>query len=66
MNNDNKSSGFLYEDDVFQQIEKLTHIGKGGTSDCYRVMIDGEQFFMKRLRPEYANDPKYRLILEKE
>ena len=66
MNNDNKSSGFLYEDDVFQQIEKLTHIGEGGTSECYRVQINGEQFFMKRLRLEYANDPKYRLILEKE
>ena len=66
MNNDNKSSGFLYEDDVFQQIEKLTHIGEGGTSECYRVLINGEQFFMKRLRPEYANDPKYRLIIEKE
>lgn len=66
MNNNNNSSGFLYEDEFFQQIEKLTHIGEGGTSECYRVLIDGEQFFMKRLRPEYANDPKYRLILEKE
>ncbi len=64
--NNNNSSGFLYEDEFFQQIEKLTHIGEGGTSECYRVLIDGEQFFMKRLRPEYANDPKYRLILEKE
>ena len=61
---DKRSSGFLSEDEIFQKIEKLSHIGS--TSECYRVQINRELFFMKRLRPQYANDPKYRLIIEKE
>lgn len=59
-----ETSGFLNENNVFQEIERLTYIG--GTSECYKVRIDGEYFFMKRLLPEYANDPKFRLIIEKE
>ena len=61
---DKRSSGFLSEDEIFQRIEKLSHIGS--TSECYKVQINRELFFMKRLRPQYANDPKYRLIIEKE
>ena len=57
-------SGFLDENNIFQEIERLAYIG--GTSECYKVRIDGEYFFMKRLLPEYANDPKFRLIIEKE
>ena len=59
-----ETSGFLNENNVFQEIERLTYVG--GTSECYKVRIDGEYFFMKRLLPEYANDPKFHLIIEKE
>lgn len=62
---DNKqSSDFLNEDELFQKIEKLE--SNWGSSECYLVRINGEQYFMKRLSPEHANDPKYRLIIEKE
>ena len=57
-------SGFLNESSIFQDIERLAYVG--GTSECYKVRIGGEYFFMKRLLPEYANDPKFRLIIEKE
>ena len=62
--NNNNNSDFLYEDEIFQKIEKLPYVGE--TSEYYRVQINGEIFFMKRLRPEYVNDPKYRTIIEKE
>ena len=64
MMNNNNNSDFLYEDEIFQKIEKLPYVGE--TSEYYRVQINGEIFFMKRLRPEYVNDPKYRTIIEKE
>ena len=64
MKNNNNNSDFLYEDDIFQKIEKLPYTGE--TSEYYRVQINGEMFFMKRLRPEYTNDPKYLTIIKKE
>ena len=47
MKNNNNNSDFLYEDDIFQKIEKLPYTGE--TSEYYRVQINGEMFFMKRL-----------------
>ncbi|MBO5664095.1 MAG: leucine-rich repeat protein [Bacteroidales bacterium] len=38
----------------------------GSTSQAYMVNRGGEQFFMKQLRAEYLNDPRFRLIFEKE
>ena len=38
----------------------------GSTCDCYRVKLYGKQHFMKRLKPELKNDPRYVSALEKE
>lgn len=38
----------------------------GSTSQAYMVNRGGEQFFMKQLRAKYLDDPRFRLIFEKE
>lgn len=38
----------------------------GATCLAYRVRIDGKQFFLKCLRPEYVQDPLYRAMFRKE
>ncbi|GEM_PF-6654227 len=38
----------------------------GATCNTYRVRIDGKLYFLKRLKPEYANNPRYVISLKKE
>ena len=58
------NSGFLNEDTPPDGIERLAP--QGGTSEAFIVKADGKNLFMKRLRPEFACDTKYRTIFEKE
>lgn len=58
------NSGFLDEDTPPDGIERLAP--QGGTSEAFIVKADGKNLFMKRLRPEFAGDTKYRTIFEKE
>ncbi|MBR1889599.1 MAG: serine/threonine protein kinase [Alloprevotella sp.] len=39
---------------------------EGATCDTYRVRIYGKWHFLKRLKPAYATDPRYRAALQKE
>lgn len=58
------NSGFINEETQTSTIEKLDP--QGGTSEAFIVKTEGKNLFMKRLRPEFANNPKYRTIFEKE
>ena len=58
------NSGFLDEKPLLHGIERLAP--QGGTSEAFIVKADGKNLFMKRLRPEFAGDTKYRTIFEKE
>ena len=58
------NSGFLNEETQPDGIEKL--VSQGGTSEAFIVKKEGKILFMKRLRPEFADDTKYRTIFEKE
>ena len=58
------NSGFLDEKPLPHGIERLA--SQGGTSEAFIVKADGKNLFMKRLRPEFACDTKYRTIFEKE
>lgn len=60
------SSDFITSDcDVeFERIEPLD--AKGSTSLSFLVSRDGEQFFMKQLRPELLDNQRYRQIFRKE
>ncbi len=59
-----QDSGFLSRDAELASIDRLD--SNGGTSEAYVVAINGKKLFMKRLRPEFADDPKYRILFEKE
>lgn len=58
------NSGFLDEHIDFESIEQLET--QGGTSEAFVVKIKGKSYFMKRLRAQYAGDPKMHSIFEKE
>lgn len=58
------NSGFLDEKPLPDGIERLA--AQGGTSESFIVKANGKNLFMKRLRPEFAGDTKYRTIFEKE
>ena len=57
-------SGFLSEDTDFESIEKIA--SQGATSEAFIVKKNGKTFFMKRLRAEFAGNPKYVTLFEKE
>ena len=52
------------EEELFERIEPLQ--ANGITSLSYLVVRDGKQFFMKQLRPEHKDNPRYILIFKKE
>lgn len=49
---------------TFEKIELLTD--GGGVSLSYVVRINGKEYFMKQLRPEYASELRYRTLFFKE
>ena len=59
-----KTSGFINEGDGDEKIEILGI--SNATSNIFKRRINGELYFMKQLRPEYANDPRYRSLFFKE
>ncbi len=62
-----ESSGFIDIDKEGALFESVIPLDVGGsTSQAYMVNRGGEQFFMKQLRAEYLDDPRFRLIFEKE
>ena len=47
--------------------EKITPLEtEGATSSAFVVRVDGKQFFMKKLKSQYASAPIYRNIFVKE
>lgn len=52
------------EEELFERIEPLQ--ANGITSLSYLVVREGKQFFMKQLRPEHKDNPRYILIFKKE
>ncbi|MBQ5909201.1 MAG: leucine-rich repeat protein [Bacteroidaceae bacterium] len=58
------NSGFCDEDVAYEVIKKL--VSEGGTCETFLVRMDGKQFFMKRIRPEFVNSRQYNLLFEKE
>lgn len=62
-----ESSGFIDIDKEGALFESVMPLDVGGsTSHAYMVNRGGEQFFMKQLRAKYLDDPRFRLIFEKE
>lgn len=61
-----ETSGFGLTDTIDSSIVKLIYVGSGGTADCFRVNRHGKWMLMKRLKPEYASNERYRLALLKE
>ena len=62
-----ESSGFIDIDKEGALFESVMPLDVGGsTSQAYMVNRGGEQFFMKQLRAEYLDDPRFKLIFEKE
>lgn len=59
-----KTSGFINEGDGDEKIEILGI--SNATSNIFKRRINGELYFMKQLRPEYAADKRYREAFFKE
>lgn len=49
---------------LIQRIERIAYESK--TSECFVVRIDGKEYYMKKLRDEFAHDVHYRNLIEKE
>lgn len=57
------ASGII-EKEGFDHVEPMPF--GGATSLAYRVRIEGKEYFMKRLRPEFKSDWRYRSAYQKE
>ncbi len=69
MSTHNISSDFIsIEEEAAGSIfEKITTLpDKGGTADAYIARRHGKDYFMKKLKPEFAGDLRYRNLLRKE
>jgi len=58
------NSSFTQTSIDFSSAERL--YTSGSTCNCYRLKLYGKQHFVKRLKPEFAGDPRYKLMLQKE
>ena len=58
------NSSFTHTSIDFSTAEQLE--ASGSTCNCYRMKLFGKQHFVKRLKPEYAGDPRYKSMLQKE
>ena len=59
-----ESSDFSRNQNIIDIAEPL-NVG-GATSDCFKVKLYGKMHFLKRLKPELRNDPRYVAALQKE
>lgn len=59
------NSGFISEKEVDDR-EAAIAVSEGATCTGYVVRRHGRRMFMKRLRPEYASNPRYRAAFAKE
>ena len=59
-----ESSQFSDSQPRFDTMEKVNR--QGATCDTFRVKLYGKLHFLKRLKPEYANDIRYQEALRKE
>jgi len=59
-----ESSQFTHTQSYFESIEQIE--SQGATCDTFRVKLYGKLHFLKRLKPEYAGDIRYREALRKE
>lgn len=59
------SSCFVSNQD-FALDEEETPYGEGATCLTYRVREDGRLYLLKRLKPEFAGDPRFIVALQKE
>ena len=57
-----------FENNTFDILFDEVHVlsCKGATSLSYKVLLWGKWFFLKRPKPEFANNPKYIAAFEKE
>lgn len=59
-----ENSDFSSREPLLANKEPYSH--GGGTCDAFRVKLYGKLHFLKQLKPQYANDIRYRLALQKE
>ena len=57
-------SKFLDNNTFFDKAELINETS--AISELYKLRIDGRLYFMKKLRSEYAGDPRYRSMFFKE
>lgn len=55
----------FFDKDTDTKEKRLIDSGSS-TSITYKLSMDGRLYFMKQLRPEYSNDPRYRSLFFKE
>ena len=55
----------FFDKDADTKEKQLIDSGSS-TSITYKLSMDGRLYFMKQLRPEYSNDPRYRSLFFKE
>ena len=55
----------FFDKDTDTKEKQLIDSGSS-TSITYKLSMDGRLYFMKQLRPEYSNDPRYRSLFFKE
>ena len=58
------TSSFSNQQQPFQDSTPV--LTTGATSDCYRVKLYGKLHFLKRLKPEFSGNPRYRAAMRKE
>ena len=61
-------SGFIQINNVIIPADDIVPLPErcGATCLCYLVRHQGKRYFMKRLRPEFADNPRYRELFRKE
>ena len=59
-----ETSSFSDIQQIFPDAERLTV--NSSTADCYRVRLYGKLHFLKRLKPELRDDPRYQAAMHKE
>ena len=59
-----KTSEFINDSIEIDKAELLKN--NSSTANTYKLRMNGRLYFMKQLRPEYKNDPRYRALFFKE